>query len=126
MTKGNYKIDVSQLNTAERRALQEELFKMGYQWANGISHTTNLDKEYLCLFEDGAITYCDKNYFPRSTHRPITVSDILTQPIQTITLRDLFAGLAMVQLMQVHETEETVGRAYLYADAMLKERNNHV
>lgn len=123
MLKGNYKIDVSALSTVERTRLQEELFKMGYWWDDDTRHVINLDEEYLCLFEDMTITYCDKDYFARSLFTPLTPSDILHQPMETITLRDYFAGLAMVQLMQVHDANVVADWAYHFADMMLKERN---
>ncbi len=118
----NYKIDVSELSTTERTALQEELFKMGYWWDDDTRHVINLDEEYLCLFEDRTITYCDKDYFARSLFTPITVSDIMPQTEER-TLRDWFAGLAMVQLMQTHDDAEVAGWSYHFADMMLKERN---
>ena len=125
----NYKIDVSNLNTVERTALQEELFKMGYWWDDDTRHVINLDEEYLCLFEDRTITYCDKDYFARSLFTPLTVSDILPQTIKltTITLRDYFAGQALFGLMAMYPLSDVqvAKRAFEYADAMMKERATH-
>ena len=118
----DYKIDVSDLNTAERTALQEELFKMGYAWYESGQKVTDLDSDTLFLDEDMEITCGNKYDFNRFKYPILTVSDIIPQPEER-TLRDWFAGLAMVQLMQEFETQGTVGRAYELADAMLKERN---
>ena len=120
----NYKIDVSALSTAERTALQEELFKMGYRWADGTKTVINLDKSFLCLFKDKSITYCDADFFKRSEYHILTPSDIMPQPEER-TLRDWFAGLALNGMLPSDsEPLEILARdAYRYADAMLKERN---
>lgn len=121
----NYKIDVSALSTAEREKLQEELFKMGYQWYIGGKKFAKGSEDFYLLHEDMDITCCNSGYANKPLFTPLTVSDIMPKTIElpTITLRDWFAGLAMVQLMQEFEIQGTVGRAYEYADAMLKERN---
>ena len=118
----NYKIDVSALNTAERTKLQEQLFLLGYAWYESGQKVSELDSDTLFLEKDMDITYGDKQDFNRFNYTTLTVSDIMPQTEER-TLRDWFAGLAMVQLMQEFETQGTVGRAYELADAMLKERN---
>ena len=81
-------------------------------------------KSIYAFFEDRTITYCDKDYFARSLFTPpITVSDIMPQPEER-TLRDWFAGLAMVQDNANTMIAMNAGWAYHYfADMMLKERN---
>ncbi len=118
----NYKIDVSALNTAERTALQEELFKMGYYWIGFGKEPKHLNEDFLLLYEDMDIAYSGKSFFLKSKHTPITVSDIMPQTEER-TLRDWFAGLAMVQIMQTHDENDVAGWAYHFADMMLKERN---
>ena len=118
----NYKIDVSALNTAERTALQEELFKMGYAWYESGQKVTDLDSDTLFLDEDMEITCGNKYDFNRFKYPILTVSDIMPQP-EEMTLRDWFAGLAMVQIMQTHDDGEVAGWSYHFADMMLKERN---
>ena len=122
MLKGNYKIDVSELSTVERAKLQEELFKQGYKWYESGQKVTDLDSDALFLEKDMDITCGRKQDFNHCKYPILTVSDIMPQSEER-TLRDWFAGLAMVQLMQEFETQGTVGRAYELADAMIKERN---
>ena len=120
----NYKIDVSNLNTVERAKLQEALFKMGYYWIGFGKEPKHLNEDFLLLYEDMDIAYSGKSFFLKSKHTPITVSDIMFQPqADERTLRDWFAGLAMVQLMQTHDDDDVAGWSYHYADMMLKERN---
>ena len=122
----NYKIDVSALTTVERKRLQEYLFSQGYKWYDGGQEVEELDKDFLFLYDDMDITCCgERRDFIESNHTPITVSDIMPQTIElpTITLRDWFAGLAMVQIMQTHDDDEVAGWSYHFADMMLKERN---
>ena len=118
----NYKIDVSTLDTAERTALQEELFKMGYRWYASGQKVTYLDSDALFLDKDMDITCGRKQDFNHCKYPILTVSDIMPQPEER-TLRDWFAGLAMVQLMQTHDDGEVAGWSYHFADMMLKERN---
>ena len=118
----NYKIDVSALTTAERTALQEELFKQGYKWYEIGQKVCELDADFLFLYEDMDITCGNKYDFNRHDYHIITVSDIMPQS-EGRTLRDWFAGLAMVQLMQTHDDGEVAGWSYHFADMMLKERN---
>ena len=121
----DYKIDVSALNTAERTRLQEDLFSQGYRWFYGEQEVEELDMDFLFLYDDMDITCCDERRdFIESNHTPITVFDIIPQLITSeITLRDWFAGLAMVQIMQTHDDDDVAGWSYHYADMMLKERN---
>ena len=118
----NYKIDVSQLNTAERTALQEELFLLGYKWYDSGQKVTCLDSDALFLEKDMDITCGNKKDFSRYDYPILTVADIMPQPEER-TLRDWFAGLAMVQIMQTHDDDEVAGWSYHFADMMLKERN---
>lgn len=122
MIKGNYKIDVSTLNTVERTKLQEELFKMGYRWYSGGKKIAKGSEDFYLLHEDMDITCCDSRYANKTLFTPLTVSDIMPQPEER-TLRDWFAGLAMVQIMQTHDDDEVAGWSYHFADMMLKERN---
>ena len=138
----NYKIDVSALTTAERTALQEDLFKQGYQWYASGQKVEDLDKDFLFLYDDMDITCCgERRDFIESNHTPITVSDIMPQTIElpTITLRDWFAGQALAgftvglggYLLKDEYSAYANGacnssianRCYALADAMLKERN---
>ena len=123
----NYKIDVSTLDTAERTALQEELFLLGYKWYEGGQKVCELDADFLFLYEDMDITCGSKNDFNRHKYPILTVSDIMPETIElpTITLRDWFAGQALFGLMAMHplSDRQVAKRAYEYADAMLKERN---
>ena len=127
MLKGNYKIDVSELSTTERIALQEELFKMGYAWYTGGQKVTELDSDTLFLEKDMDITCGSKNDFNRYKYPVLTVSDIMPQTITpaTLSLRDYFAGQALFGLMAMYplSDRQVAKRAYEYADAMLKERN---
>ena len=118
----NYKIDVSTLDTAERTALQEELFLLGYKWYEGGQKVCELDADFLFLYEDMDITCGSKNDFNRHKYPILTVSAIMPQSEER-TLRDWFAGLAMVQIMQTHDDDEVAGWSYHFADMMLKERN---
>ena len=124
MLKGNYKIDVSALTTAERTALQEELFKMGYAWFESGQKVGELDANVLFLSPDMDITYGNKQDFNRFNYTTLTVSDIMPQS-EDRTLRDWFAGLALNGMLPSdNEPLEILARdAYRYADAMLKERN---
>ena len=134
-----YKIDVSALNTAERTKLQEELFKMGYEWYDGIEMA--LQYRFKFLFLDGkCMTYCnDIDFFRNKNATTITVSDIMPQQqskpepivtLQDISLRDYFAGLALAGSIACSTTEGNSGDfaryAYSYADAMLKEREKEI
>ena len=123
----NYKIDVSALNTVERAKLQEELFKMGYQWYIGGKKFAKESEDFYLLHEDMDLTCCDSGYANKTLFTPLTVSDILPQTIElpTITLRDYFAGQALFGLMAMYPLSDVqvAKRAYQYADAMLKERN---
>jgi len=118
----NYKIDVSALSTAERTALQEELFKMGYKWYSTGQSIANFNEGFLILHQDGDISCCNTVYSRKFDYPALTVSDIMPQPEER-TLRDWFAGLAMVQLMQTHDDDDVAGWSYHYADMMIKERN---
>ena len=118
----NYKIDVSQLSSAERTALQEELFKQGYQWFGSGQKVCELNANFLFLSPDMDILYGNKKDFSRYDYPILTVPDIMPQPEER-TLRDWFAGLAMVQIMQTHDDGEVAGWSYHFADMMLKERN---
>ena len=124
----NYKIDVSQMDTVERTKLQEELFKMGYKWFESGQKVTELDKDFLFLYDDMDITCCDERRdFIESSHTPLSVSDILPQTItpSTLSLRDYFAGQALFGLMAMYPLSDiqVAKRSFEYADAMLKERN---
>lgn len=121
----DYKIDVSALNTAERTRLQEDLFSQGYRWFDGEQEVAELDMSFLFLYKDMDITCCEKwAEFDSSDHTPILVTDIMSQTIsEERTLRDWFAGLAMMQIMQTHDDNDVAGWAYHFADMMLKERN---
>ena len=123
----SYKIDVSNLNTAERIALQEELFKMGYAWYTGGQKVTDLDSDTLFLEKDMDITCGNKDAFHHWDYPILTVSDIMPQTItpSTLSLRDYFAGQALFGLMAMYplSDRQVAKRAYEYADAMLKERN---
>lgn len=121
----DYKIDVSALNTAERTRLQEDLFSQGYRWFDGGQEVEELDMDFLFLYDDMDITCCgERRDFIESNHTPITVYDTIPQLIPSErTLRDWFAGLAMVQIMQTHDDDDVAGWSYHYADMMLKERN---
>lgn len=126
----NYKIDVSDLTTAERTALQEEFFKQGYRWYAGEQEVEELDKDFLFLYDDMDIACCgERRDFIESNHTPITVSDIMpeTTELPTITLRDYFAGQALFGLMAMFPLSDVqvAKRAYQYADAMIKERATH-
>ncbi len=127
MLKGNYKIDVSALTTAERTALQEELFKMGYSWYESGQEVTDLDSDTLFLDRDQEITCGNKNDFKHWDYPILTVSDIMPQTITpaTLSLRDYFAGQALFGLMAMYplSDRQVAKRAYEYADAMIKERN---
>ena len=121
----NYKIDVSQLSSAERTKLQEELFKQGYRWFGGEQEVDELDMSFLFLYKDMDITYCEKRAeFDSSYHTIITVSDIMPQT-EDRTLRDWFAGQAVFGLMAMYPLSDiqVAKRSFEYADAMLKERN---
>ena len=122
----NYKIDVSALSTAERIALQEELFAQGYKWFSDGKNVSELDKDFLFLYDDMDIAcYLDRGYFNRHGNIPITVEDIMPQPEER-TLRDWFAGLAMQGMVisaEILPIDVIARDAYAYADAMLKERN---
>ena len=118
----NYKIDASQLSSAERTALQEELFKQGYQWFGSGQKVGELNANFLFLSPDMDILYGNKKDFSHYDYPILTVSDIMPQPEER-TLRDWFAGLAMVQIMQTHDDDEVAGWSYHFADMMLKERN---
>ena len=118
----NYKIDVSTLNTAERTALQEQLFLLGYAWYEGGQKVTDLDSDTLFLDREQEITCGNKDDFKNWDYPILTVSDIMPQKEER-TLRDWFAGLAMVQIMQTHDDDEVAGWSYHFADMMLKERN---
>lgn len=118
----NYKIDVSALSTVERTALQEHLFKMGYAWYGSGQKVTDLDSDTLFLEKDMDITCGNKDDFRHWDCPILTVSDIMPQKEER-TLRDWFAGLAMVQIMQTHDEDEVAGWSYRFADMMLKERN---
>ena len=120
----DYKIDVSALNTAERTALQEELFKQGYKWYEIGQSVTALVSDTLFLEKDMDITCGSKKDFHRYDYQIITVSDIMPQKEER-TLRDWFAGLALNGMLPSdNEPLEIIARdAYRYADAMLKERN---
>ena len=118
----NYKIDVSALNTAERTALQEELFKQGYVWYESGQKVTDLDSDTLFLDGEQEITCGNKDDFKHWDYPILTVSDIMPQP-EGITLRDWFAGLAMQQLLKTVDDDSVADWAYYYADMMLKERN---
>ena len=121
----NYKIDVSMLDTGERIKLQKELFKMGYQWFEGIRNVSELDSNFLFLCDDMDLSRCrTREYFDRADNTLITVSDIMTQPEER-TLRDWFAGQALNGMLPSDsEPLEIIAHdAYRYADAMLKERN---
>ena len=120
----NYKIDVSALNTAERTALQEELFLLGYKWYESGQKVSELNADVLFLSPDMDITCGNKKDLSRYDYPILTVPDIMPQPIpEERTLRDWFAGLAMVQIMQTHDDGEVAGWSYHFADMMLKERN---
>ena len=123
----NYKIDVSALTTAERTALQEELFKQGYKWYEIGQKVTDLVSDTLFLEKDMDITCGNKDAFHHWDCPILTVSDIMPQTIElpTITLRDYFAGQALFGLMAMYplSDRQVAKRAYEYADAMLKERN---
>ena len=118
----NYKIDVSQLSSAERTALQEQLFLLGYAWYEGGQKVTDLDADTLFLDGDQEITCGNKDEFKHWDYPILTVSDIMPQT-EDRTLRDWFAGLAMMQIMQTHDDAEVAGWSYHFADMMLKERN---
>lgn len=122
MLKGNYKIDVSNLNTAERARLQEELFKMGYRWYSGGKKIAKGSEDFYLLHEDMDITCCDSGYANKTLFTLITVSDIMPQS-EDRTLRDWFAGLAMQRLIDTLSLKDVVPLSFEYADAMLKERN---
>ena len=123
----NYKIDVSQLTTAERTKLQEELFLLGYKWYGSGQKVTDLDSDTLFLEKDMDITCGNKDDFNRYKYPILTVSDIMPQTItpSTLSLRDYFAGQALFGLMAMYplSDRQVAKRAYEYADAMLKERN---
>ena len=123
----NYKIDVSQLNTAERAKLQEALFKMGYRWYSGGKKIAKGSEDFYLLHKDMDITCCDSGYANKTLFTPLTVSDILPETIElpVITLRDYFAGQALFGLMAMHplSDRQIAKRSFEYADAMLKERN---
>ena len=129
--KGNYKIDVSNLTTAERTRLQEELFKQGYRWICGAGQViTKLNSDFMFLSDEMNIECCTtRDFFESGTETLITVADILSspQPITepTISLRDYFAGQALFGLMAMHplSDRQVAKRAFEYADAMLKERS---
>ncbi len=125
----NYKIDVSNLSTVERSALQEELFKMGYRWYICGKKITKGSEDFYLLHEDMDITCCDSGYANKTLFTPLTVSDILPQTIElpTITLRDWFAGQALFGLMAMYPLSDiqVAKRAFEYADAMMKERATH-
>ncbi len=120
----NYKIDVSQLSSAERTALQEDLFKQGYQWYASGQKVIDFVSDTLFLAPDMDITCGNKYDFNRFNYTTLTVSDIMPQPEER-TLRDWFAGQALFGLMAMHplSDRQVAKRAYEYADAMLKERN---
>ncbi len=81
-----------------------------------------LDANVLFLSPDMDISYGNKKDFSRYDYPILTVSDIMPQSEER-TLRDWFAGLAMVQIMQTHDDGEVAGWSYHFADMMLKERN---
>ena len=121
----NYKIDVSTLNTAERTALQEQLFLLGYSWYESGQKVTELDSDTLLLEKDMDITCGSKNDFNHYKYPILTVSDIMPQS-EGRTLRDWFAGLAisgMVINVAIVSFDEMSRDAYALADAMIKERN---
>jgi len=127
----NYKIDVSQLNKAERTRLQEELFKMGYRWFVDGQKVTELDKDFLFLYDDMNIAFCEKKYtFDKRNHIYVTAEEIYSKPNltpSTLSLRDYFAGQALFGLMAMYPLSDVqvAKRAYQYADAMMKERATH-
>ena len=122
----NYKIDVSALTTAERTALQEELFKMGYAWYADGQNVIDLDSATLFLEKDMEITCGNKYDFNHCNYPILTVSDIMPQSKER-TLRDWFAGLVMQGLFSNPEVKRDfnliVESSFVIADAMLKERN---
>ncbi len=120
----NYKIDVSDLNTAEDIKLQEELFKQGYKWHMAGKEIQSSAYKYYFLYDNGDITHSDKYFFDKSDHTLITVSDIMPQT-EDRTLRDWFAGQALFGLMAMYPLSDVqvAKRSFEYADAMLKERN---
>ncbi len=122
----NYKIDVSQLSSVERTALQEELFKMGYKWFENEQEVIELDKDFLFLYKDMDISYGNKQDFNRFNYTTLTVSDIIPQPEER-TLRDWFAGLVMQGLFSNPEVKRDfnliVESSFVIADLMIKERN---
>ena len=127
----NYKIDVSALNTVERITLQEELFKQGYKWYESGREVSELDANVLFLSPDMDISYGDKKDFNRYDYPILTLSDIMPQTEER-TLRDWFAGLALNGILSNDASgigspdfkfDSRAQKAYLMADAMLKERN---
>jgi len=127
----NYKIDVSALNTAERTALQEELFKLGYEWIDCGQKIRDIEQNYMFLYDDKEMTCCSSlDYFNKSGHLLLTVSDIMPQTItpSTLSLRDYFAGQALFGLMAMYPLSDiqVAKRSFEYADAMLKEREKEI
>ena len=127
----NYKIDVSALSTVERTALQEQLFLLGYSWFDGGQKVSELDSDTLFLEKDRDITCGRKIDYSTCKYAPLTVSDIMSQPEER-TLRDWFAGLAMQGILSNDASgigspdfkfDSRAQKAYLMADAMIKERN---
>ncbi len=123
----DYKIDVSALTTAERNALQEELFLLGDKWYESGQKVGELDADTLFLSSDMDISYGNKQDFNRFNYTTLTVSDIMPQTItpSTLSLRDYFAGQALFGLMAMYPLSDiqVAKRSFEYADAMLKERN---
>ena len=89
----NYKIDVSNLNTSERTALQEELFKQGYVWFEGGQKVGELDQGFLFLYDDMDIACCkERHYFNIHRNIPITVEDIYLKPNITPAQENAYKG----------------------------------
>ncbi len=89
----NYKIDVSALSTAERTALQEELFKQGYRWFDGEQEVTELDKDFLFLYDDMDIAFCEKKYtFDKNNHIYITAEEIYSKPNMAPAQENAYKG----------------------------------
>ena len=122
----NYKIDVSQLSTVERTALQKQLFLLGYAWYADGQNVIDLDSATLFLEKDMEITCGNKYDFNHCNYPILTVSDIMPQPEER-TLRDWFAGMVMQGLFSNSEVKRDfnliVESSFVIADAMLKERN---
>jgi len=138
----NYKIDVTELGTDERKILHEKLFSIGYKLCIDIygNKISRLDADYILLNNAKNISYCFKkevfNFYPGvilNSNDIISEQHFVQEPgviffPQGISLRDYFAGQALSGQLSRSECfgwdfEDFAKEAYKHADAMLKARS---